>query len=107
MRVEVADADATAIDGENIAQAKVAASQAELAVRRAEAYQLGEARKREAEAKVLEMQNRAMALAALAEAERVEAEERAKLEAPAASVQGQDGRGSRGRSGKAPDRSPG
>ncbi len=83
MRVEVADADASAIDGENIAQAKIAASQAELAVRRAEAYQLGEARKREAEAKVLEVQNRAMAQAALAEAERVEAEERAKLEAPA------------------------
>ena len=83
MRVEVADADASAIDGENIAQAKVAASQAELAVRRAEAYQLGEARKREAEAKVLEIQNRAMALAAAAEAERVEAEQRAKLEAPA------------------------
>ncbi len=83
MRVEVADADASAIDGENIAQAKVAASQAELAVRRAEAYQLGEARKREAEAKVLEVQNRAMALAALAEAERVEAEQRAELEAPA------------------------
>ena len=58
-------------------------TQAELAVRRAEAYQLGEARKREAEAKVLEVQNRAMAQAALAEAERVEAEERAKLEAPA------------------------
>ena len=83
MRVAVADADASAIDGENLAQAKVAASQAELAVRRAEAYELGESRKREAEAHVLEAQNRAMAKAALAEAERVEAEQRAKLEAPA------------------------
>ncbi len=83
MRVRVADADATAIEGENLAQAKVAASQAELAVRRAEAYQIGESRKREAEAAVLEVQNRAMAKAALAEAERMEAEKRAELEAPA------------------------
>ncbi len=83
MRVQVADAEALAIAGENLAQAKVAASQAELAVRRAEAYQMGEGRKREAEAAVLEVQNRAMAKAALAEAERVEAEKRAQLEAPA------------------------
>ena len=83
MRVRVADADASAITGENIAQAKVAESQAELAVRRAEAYQRGESRKREAEAAVLEVQNRAMAQAAIAEAERVEQEKRAQLEAPA------------------------
>jgi flotillin len=83
MRIQVADADATAIEGENLAQAKVAHSQAELLVKKAEAYQVGESRKREAEAAVLEAQNRAMAKAALAEAERVEAEQRAKLEAPA------------------------
>ena len=83
MRIQVADADATAIAGENLAQAKVAGSQAELLVKKAEAYQMGESRKREAEAAVLEVQNRAMAKAALAEAERVEAEQRAKLEAPA------------------------
>ena len=83
MRVRVAAADAEAIDGENIAQAQIAASQAELAVRRADAYQQGESRKREAEAAVLEVQNIAMAKAALAEAGRVEAEQRAKLEAPA------------------------
>jgi len=83
MRVRVATADASAIDGENEAQATIAASQAELAVKRAEAYQLGEGRKKEAEAKVLEVQNRAMALAALAEAERIEAEQRAQLEARA------------------------
>jgi flotillin len=83
MRIEVADADATAIEGENLAQAKVAASQAELAVKRAEAYQIGESRKREAEAAVLEIQNYAMAKAAVAEAERMEAEKRAELEAPA------------------------
>lgn len=83
MRVKVAAADATAIEGENLSQAKIAASQAELAVKRAEAYQIGESRKREAEAAVLEIQNRAMAKAALAEAERMEAEKRAELEAPA------------------------
>jgi flotillin len=83
MRIRVADADATAIDGENIAQAKIAESQAELAVKRAEAYQRGESRKKEAEAAVLEVQNRAMAQAAIAEAERVEQEKRAELEAPA------------------------
>ncbi|MDG2380602.1 MAG: SPFH domain-containing protein [Pirellulaceae bacterium] len=83
MRVKVATADAAAIDGENDAQATVAASEAELAVKRAEAYEVGESRKREAEAKVLEVQNRAMADAAIADAARVEAEQRAALEAPA------------------------
>jgi flotillin len=83
MRISVAEANAKAVDGENIAEAKVASSQATLLVQRAEAYQRGEARKREAEAAVIEVQNRAMAKAALAEAERIEAEQRAKLEAPA------------------------
>lgn len=83
MRVAIAEADATAVDGESVAAAKVAASQATLQVQRAESYQRGEVKKREAEAAVIEAQNRAMAKAALAEAERVEAEERAKLEAPA------------------------
>ncbi|MEX1040853.1 MAG: SPFH domain-containing protein [Pirellulaceae bacterium] len=82
-RIRMAEADATAIEGENLSQAKIAASQAELAVRRAEAYQLGETRKKEAEAGVIEAQNRAMAKAAIAEAEKVEAEKRALLEAPA------------------------
>lgn len=83
MRVHVAEANAQAIAGENHAAATIAASQAELAVKRAEAYELGEARRKQAEAAVLEIQNRAMAKAALAEAERVEAEQRAALEAPA------------------------
>lgn len=83
MRVSVADAEATAIEGENLSQAKVAHSQAELAVNRAQAYELGESRKKEAEAAVLEVQNRALAKAAMADAERVEAEKRAELEAPA------------------------
>ncbi len=82
-RIAVAEADATAIEGENTSQAKVAASQAGLAVKRAEAYEIGESRKRQAEAAVLEVQNLALAKAALAEAQRVEAEQRAKLEAPA------------------------
>lgn len=83
LRVQVADADAKAIQGENNAQAVVAESQASLLVKKAEAYEVGEKRKREAEAAVLEAQNRAMAKAALAEAERIEAERRAEFEAPA------------------------
>jgi flotillin len=82
-RIAMADANAKAVDGENIADAKIAQSQATLLVQKAEAYEKGESRKREAEATVIEVQNRAMAKAALAEAERVEAEQRAKLEAPA------------------------
>jgi flotillin len=83
MRISVAEANAKAVDGENIAEAKIAGSQATLLVQKAEAYQKGEVRKREAEAAVAEAQHRAMAKAALANAARVEAEERAKLEAPA------------------------
>jgi len=83
MRIQVADADAAAIAGENLAQATVAASNAELLVKKAESYEMGEGRKRQAEAAVLEVQNHAMAKAALAEAKRAEAEQRAKLEAPA------------------------
>lgn len=82
-RIAVASANATAIDGENEAQARVAASNAELQVKRATAYQEGEIKQREAEAAVLEAQNLAMAKAALAEAEKIEAERRAQLEAPA------------------------
>jgi flotillin len=82
-RIAVAEANAKAVDGENIAEAEIAKSQATLMVERAEAYAKGEARKREAEATVIEIQNRAMAKAALADAERIEAEQRAKFEAPA------------------------
>jgi flotillin len=82
-RIAVADAEARAIHGESSSQATIAATQAELAVKQAEAYQRSETRKREAEAAVQEAQNRALAKAALAEAERVEAERRAALEAPA------------------------
>jgi flotillin len=82
-RIAVADANATAVDGETIADAKIAQSQATLLEQKAEAYERGESRKREAEAAVIEVQNRAMAKAALADAERIEAEQRAKFEAPA------------------------
>ena len=82
-RVAIAGADARAIAGEAESQALVAATQAQLAVKQAEAYQISETRKREAEAAVAEAASRAQARAALAEAERVEAEQRARLEAPA------------------------
>lgn len=82
-RIVVADAESRAIQGEAQSQATIAATQAELAVKQAEAYQLSETRRREAEAAVQEAQNRAMAKAALADAARVEAERRAALEAPA------------------------
>lgn len=82
-RISVADANAKAIAGESQSQAEIASTQAELQIRQAEAYRLAETKKRESEAFVQEAQNRAMAKAALAEAERVEAEQRAALEAPA------------------------
>jgi flotillin len=82
-RIAIAEANAQAVTGENLADAKIAQSQATLLEQKAQAYERGEGRKREAEAAVIEVQNRAMAKAALAEAERVEAEQRAKYEAPA------------------------
>jgi flotillin len=83
MRINVAQANAKAIEGENTSKAQIAAANAGLMVREAEAYQVGETRKRQAEAAVLEVQNLAMAKAAIAQAERVEQERRAQLEAPA------------------------
>ena len=84
MRIALADANAKAIAGENRGPGRRSPRpRPTLQVKQAEAYQLGETRKREAEAAVQEAQNRAMAKAALAEAERVEAERRAAVEAPA------------------------
>jgi flotillin len=83
MRVKLADADARAVEGENVAKADIAASQATLQVKKAEAYQLGESRKVTAEAAVLETEHLARAKAAVAEAQRIEAKRRAELEAPA------------------------
>jgi flotillin len=82
-RIAVANANAFALTGETESQAKVADAEARLQVKKADAYQLGETRRREAEAAVLEAQHHAMAKAALAEAEKVEAERRAAVEAPA------------------------
>jgi flotillin len=83
MRINIANADASAIAGEAAAQAKVAQAKATLQVAQAESYQIGETKKRESEAAVQEAQNRAMAKAAIADAEKVEAERRAAVEAPA------------------------
>ena len=83
MRVQLADADARAIEGENTSKADVAASLAALKVKQSEAYQLGESKKVEAEAAVIEAGHIAQTKAALAEAKRVEAKRRAELEAPA------------------------
>ncbi|OHB78351.1 MAG: flotillin [Planctomycetes bacterium RBG_16_64_12] len=82
-RIRIAEANARAIEGENEAEAAIAASKATLKVKEAEAYQLGETRARIARAAVLEAESLAMAKAALAEAQEVEAKRRAELEAPA------------------------
>jgi len=82
-RVAVASANAEAVAGEAEARARIAAANAQLQVKEAEAFEIGETRKRVAQAAVEEAENRARAKAALAEAERIEAERRAELEAPA------------------------
>ena len=83
MRVSVASANAKAVSGENVAKADIARVNADLKVKEADAFQLGETRRREAEAAVLEAQYRAQAKAAEAEGFKVEAERRAELEASA------------------------
>lgn len=81
-RVAVAEANAVAIAGEAEAQARVIQTKAELQVREAQAFLLAQTKKQEAEAAVSEATNRAQAAAARANAERIEAEQRAALEAP-------------------------
>jgi len=83
MRVQLADADAEAVQGENLAKATVAASEADLQVKEAQAYQVGETKKVEADAAVKQAEHLAEALAAEAKAKFIEAEQRAMLEAPA------------------------
>jgi flotillin len=83
MRIQVAEAEAMAITGENVARAKGVDAEAVLKVKQAEAYQLTETRKREAEAKVREAQYLAEARAADAMATKIESEQRAELEAAA------------------------
>ena len=96
MRIKLADADARAVEGENLARADVVASQAALQVKKAKAYQVGETRKVQAEAAVLEAKHIARAKAALAKAQRIEAERRAAFGGPGQGRQGQDrGRGRR------------
>jgi flotillin len=82
-RIAVSDANAKALAGEAKAQAEIVETQAQLALKQAAAYQRTETAKKEAEAAVSEAQNRAQAKAAIAFAERVEAEQRAAVEAPA------------------------
>ena len=83
MRVRVAEANAKAVTGENRSKAEIASTNAELRVKEAEAYEIGEKRFREAQAAVLEAQYRAEARAAAAQAQKIEAEKRAQLEAVA------------------------
>ena len=83
MRIEVAKANATAVTGENLSQAKIADSEASLKVAQAQAYAIGETKRREAEAEVLAAQYKAETLAAAENARKIEAERRAQLEAPA------------------------
>jgi len=72
-----------AVESENLGSGRIAQSNTELQIVRAEAYATGEARERESRAKVEEIDARACAEAAIADAERVEAVKRAELEAPA------------------------
>ena len=83
MRIRLADANAKAIEGENVSQAVIAASKAELMIKQAEAFQAGGTKKAVAEAAVKEAEHLALAKAAEAEAIRIEAQRRAELEAPA------------------------
>lgn len=83
MRIKVAEANAQAITGENLAKAAIADSEAKLKIKEAEAFQVSATRSEQAKAAVLEAKNKALAQAALAEADKVEAERRAAVEAPA------------------------
>jgi flotillin len=83
MRIAVAEANAKAVLGENKAKADIAQANADLRVKEAAAYQLGETRAREADAAVRQAQYLAEAKAAEALAEKIEAEKRAELEAVA------------------------
>lgn len=83
MRIQVAEAEAQAVTGENTARAKAVDAEATLKVRQAEAYQLAETKRREAEAMVREAQYLAEARAAAAMATKIENEQRAELEAAA------------------------
>jgi flotillin len=89
MRISIAGANAKAVTGENAAKAEIASSNAQLQVKEAEAYLIGEAKKREAAAEVEARQFLAQAKAAEARATKIEAEKRAELEAPARAIKAQ------------------
>jgi len=83
MRIAVADANAKAVTGENLAKAQIAATNSELRIKEASAYQAGETKYREAQAAVNEAQYVAEAKAMQALAGKIEQEKRAELEAVA------------------------
>ena len=88
-RIRVAEANAVAVAGENKSKAVIAEANAALHVKEAEAFQLGETRRREADAAVREAQYIAETKAAQAEASKIEAEKRAELESLARAVKAQ------------------
>lgn len=67
-RINVQNLEAEAVSGENLARAQIADSEASLAIKRAEAFQLGEVARRKAEAEIQKAQY-------MAEQERLRAEE--------------------------------
>src|SRR6185295_8657819 len=83
MRIAVADANAKAVTGENLAKALIAATNSELRVKEATAYQAGETKYREAQAAVNEAQYLAEAKAMQALGIKIEQEKRAELVAVA------------------------
>ncbi|HET6163873.1 MAG TPA: SPFH domain-containing protein [Planctomycetota bacterium] len=83
MRIAVADANAKAVTGENLSKALIAATNSELRVKEATAYQTGETKYREAQAAVNEAQYLAEAKAMQALGVKIEQEKRAELEAVA------------------------
>jgi len=83
MRIAIADANAKAVAGENQAKAEIADVDAKLKVKEADAFQVGETRKREADAAVRQAQYLAEAKAAEALSKKIEQEKRAELEAVA------------------------
>jgi flotillin len=90
MRIAVAAANANAVVGENESKASIADANATLKVKEAEAYQIGETKKREANAAVLEAQYEAEARAAQSLASKLEQEKRAELEAVAKAEKAKD-----------------
>lgn len=99
-RVYVQEQEASAVAGENTAKAKIAAAEAELAVRKAEALRQGEVARREAEAEIQkaqyhaeqerlnaeivvrkEIDKRTIEIAAEAEAEKIRREAKGKADA--------------------------